>query len=909
MSMVSFEDVWEMYHIKYVIKGKPQVENFWALRGVTFSLEKGDVLGIIGENGSGKSTLLKIIVGIMKPSRGKVITSGRATGLLDLGAGFQSEFTGQDNIYFNANLFGLTQKQIDHVYNDIEAFASLGKFIYAPVQCYSQGMFVRLSFSIAIHMNPDILVIDDTLSVGDEYFQKKCLKKIFELKEMGKTIIFATHDMSLLKKLSQRAILLKDGRVVSDGLINKVLPLYTQMVGAKQGVAVLEKNGLELVFNNGRMFLNLQGHLITPQPGIYVNFLIDGKWCNSSEAEWQVEKNENKLIARGSFYHFELMQIWQIELTADGQIALDMHFEGKDSIDIQERCVGIMLSHEYQRWLTLIGEGAFPPIDEKQTTWSDVIGDDSPPNCVGLEGEKETPSLVPSLIVKQVDASSSRIRLLNTDYFTNARVLEYREKRTQNNASGQDYSSLGFSGEIIVGCENAKSYFQSIKSDYSLARDKFKLIFDKGKCSVFFDNKKLTKARDFATVFYMNNMWHSSERACWKCGKENENKLIARGVWPGLGVAQVWTIELMKGNAFSWLVEMEVDKEVEIPEQHLQLMFSEGYNSYQSHCGQGPFPEKFLENEVDLLQRSIPEGKVCLMDSNQTSPVFSLEISKKEGTFLKIFNTDLSYRARELRAGRVEPENESKFFPGKYFCFKMIGEIGGAAKLLTVRPEKILKKGNMGFSFHKGSGRMFWGSKELTKKMGVYTSLNFQGRWHNSPSDAVWTAGEDKNGMLFIGEWLQLPLVQTWQFEFKKPDSINWKIELDVRESIELEQLQVNIMLSELYGKWMSGDAEGDMPPFEDDMDDEWQAVWRGGEVSNKNINFVKLFSAQKDAGFPGIRFSLLDNENPKHFLNIVNSDICHRGRILQCKIEADRGIFMPGKYSICNSTVTLEKP
>ena len=361
MDIVKLEDVWEMYHIKFVMNGKKQGENFWALRGVTFSLGKGDVLGIVGENGSGKSTLLKIIAGIMKPSRGTVVVSGRATGLLDMGAGLQPELTGHDNIYFNANLFGLTQKQCDNVYNDIEAFASLGKFIYAPVQCYSQGMFVRLSFSIAIHMNPDILVIDDTLSVGDEFFQKKCLKKIFELKEMGKTIIFATHDMDLLKKLSQRVIFLKEGRVVSDGLAHKVLPLYTQMVGAKQGVADLEEDSLRLVFNNGKLFLNWKGRLVTPQSGICASILVNGKEYAPSDAEWQVEKMGSVLVAKGSFHRFDIMQVWKIELIAGGQIVFDMRFEGEESADIQERCLSVMLSYEYKRWSTPIGEGTFPP--------------------------------------------------------------------------------------------------------------------------------------------------------------------------------------------------------------------------------------------------------------------------------------------------------------------------------------------------------------------------------------------------------------------------------------------------------------------------------------------------------------------------------------------------------------------
>ncbi|MEI7751185.1 MAG: hypothetical protein WCJ71_03745, partial [Candidatus Omnitrophota bacterium] len=851
----------------------------------------------------------KIIAGMMKPSRGTVEITWRATGLLDLGAGLQPELTGHDNIYFNANLFGLTQKQIDDIYGDIEAFASLGKFIYAPVQCYSQGMFVRLSFSIAIHMNPDVLVIDDTLSVGDEHFQKKCLKKIFELKESGKTIVFATHDMSLLKKLSQRVILLKEGGVVSDGPMNKVLPLYAQMVGAKQGVADLEKGGLRIVFNNGKLFLNWNGHLFTPQAGICVSILINGAGCNASEAEWQVEKKDGGFVAKGSFHRFDISQIWKIELTVEGKIVFNVHFEGREAINIQERCISVMLSHEYKYWLTLTGEGVFPPIDEKQTAWSDVLGVDSPPNCVGLEGQKDTSHSAPSLIIKQVNPTlASRLRLITTDHFTNARVLEYREKKEPGNISAQDYSSLGFSGEIIVGNENMQSYFQGAKSDYCLTDSNLELIFEKGKCSVFFGEKKLTKARHLTTAFYMNNRWHSSELASWECRKENANKFIAKGIWPGLGIIQAWTVELLGNNSFSWLVEMEVDREVEIPEQHLYLMFSEEYDVFQSDYGHGRFPEGFLENEIDVLQKSIPGGTISLMGSSHTIPSFSLVVSKTNGTFMKIFNSDLSYRARNLRVGRVEPESGNKFFKGRHFCFEVTGKVGDTNNPLIVTEEKTLKKGNISFAFHKGSGKIFWGNKELTKRLGIYTSLNFQGRWHNSSTHAVWTTGEDKKGMLFVGKWLKVPLIQTWQFQFGESDSINWKMELNVQEPIKLEHIQVNIMLSELYGKWMGRDSGGELPPFKNDGGDEWPSVWSSGQISSERINFAKIFGGQEGFSLPAIKFLLSEKGDLKHSLNILNSDICHRGRILQCMVEADGGVFLPGKYSVCNSTITLEK-
>ena len=209
MALINFKDVWEMYRIRFFETRRTSWESFWALKDINFKVEQGETLGIIGENGAGKSTVLKLIAGLLKPDRGEVKIQGKVSGLLELGAGFQPEFTGLENIFLNAGLFGLSKKQIEEKREEIIQFAALGKFIHAPVKCYSQGMFVRLAFAIAVHVDPDIMLIDDTLAVGDEYFQKKCIQKIFMLKEQGKTIVFVTHDMNLLRQLCRRPCFLK----------------------------------------------------------------------------------------------------------------------------------------------------------------------------------------------------------------------------------------------------------------------------------------------------------------------------------------------------------------------------------------------------------------------------------------------------------------------------------------------------------------------------------------------------------------------------------------------------------------------------------------------------------------------------------------------------------------------------
>ncbi|OBR64337.1 hypothetical protein A7K91_12540 [Paenibacillus oryzae] len=197
-----------------------------ALNNISFSVTKNQTLGIIGENGSGKSTLLKIIAGTLKPSSGEVVINGRISSLLELGAGFNPELTGKENVFLHGSVMGISNKDMESKYNDIIDFADIGDFIDQPVKTYSSGMFVRLAFSCAIHVDPDIMIIDEALSVGDIYFQQKSMKKIRELKEAGKAILFVSHDLQSVMTLCDTVVWLERGIIVDIGNPMKVAKAY-----------------------------------------------------------------------------------------------------------------------------------------------------------------------------------------------------------------------------------------------------------------------------------------------------------------------------------------------------------------------------------------------------------------------------------------------------------------------------------------------------------------------------------------------------------------------------------------------------------------------------------------------------------------------------------------------------------
>ncbi len=209
---------------------KQYYKGFTALENISFELPRGEVLGIVGRNGSGKSTLLQLICGTLQPTSGHLQVNGRIAALLELGAGFNPEFTGRENIYMNAAILGLTREQIDARYDDIVAFSGVGNHIEQPVKTYSSGMYVRLAFSVAINVDPEILIIDEALSVGDGAFSRKSFERIMQLKEQGKTILFCSHSMYQLEVLCSRAIWLDQGRLMASGTPAEIVVAYNEFL-------------------------------------------------------------------------------------------------------------------------------------------------------------------------------------------------------------------------------------------------------------------------------------------------------------------------------------------------------------------------------------------------------------------------------------------------------------------------------------------------------------------------------------------------------------------------------------------------------------------------------------------------------------------------------------------------------
>lgn len=241
---IAVRDLWEVFRVyhsrpmgvkeRLTRSQKLVYEDFWALKGVSFNVEPGSSLAILGPNGSGKSTLLKCLAGTLTPDRGSVEIGGKVAGLLELGAGFHPDLSGKENIYLNGSILGMKSSEIDAVYDEIVDFSGVGDFIDNPVRNFSSGMYVRLGFAIAIQVDPDVLLLDEILAVGDAAFQAKCFEKLNETRRRGRTLLLVTHDTHSAMRMCDRAILLDEGRVIAEGTSREVVSLYQQRVLAER---------------------------------------------------------------------------------------------------------------------------------------------------------------------------------------------------------------------------------------------------------------------------------------------------------------------------------------------------------------------------------------------------------------------------------------------------------------------------------------------------------------------------------------------------------------------------------------------------------------------------------------------------------------------------------------------------
>ena len=320
----------------------------YALKHVNFEIRKGETVGIIGTNGSGKSTILKIITGVLNPTGGEVNVDGRISALLELGAGFNMEYTGIENVYLNGTMLGFTKEEIDERLNNILEFADIGDFVNQPVKSYSSGMFVRLAFAVAINIDPEILIVDEALSVGDVFFQAKCYRKFEDFKKEGKTILFVSHDLGSITKYCDRAILLNQGEKIFEGTPKEAVDIYKKVLVHQFDPSELETdsrmNDVEDVSANwkdsvvvnpklieyGEKIAEITDYAILDDKGLITNTLMKG---STFSVRMKVDFHEE---IKEPIYAFTIKNLQGIEITGTNTMYEKADVKGKKEGESQE---------------------------------------------------------------------------------------------------------------------------------------------------------------------------------------------------------------------------------------------------------------------------------------------------------------------------------------------------------------------------------------------------------------------------------------------------------------------------------------------------------------------------------------------------------------------------------------------
>lgn len=307
----------------------PTKEDFWAVRDVSFEVKKGETLGIIGHNGAGKSTILKLLANITTPTKGNITINGRLSALIEVGSGFHPELTGRENIYLNGAILGMRRSEISQKLDSIVDFAGIEKFLDIPIKRFSSGMYVRLGFSIAAHLNPDILLLDEVLAVGDAAFQKKCLQRINELKVEGTTIVFISHDLKAVSSVCDNSLLLKGGQIVKRGTSDEVIKFYESednFSTGSQGVFGLDSNHEAVI--ERLQFYSDEG---LPE----VNFKTGEKL--KAYFDFEILSKMDNAIVRVVLHDPDGTEVCELTTPADG-IALD---QGKGRIQFDCKILGL----------------------------------------------------------------------------------------------------------------------------------------------------------------------------------------------------------------------------------------------------------------------------------------------------------------------------------------------------------------------------------------------------------------------------------------------------------------------------------------------------------------------------------------------------------------------------------------
>ena len=768
--VVSLRDVEVVYLTPFLFPGrKREWRRIRALTGINLEVKKGGSLAILGDNGAGKSTLLKVIAGIISPDRGEVEVKGRVRTLFELGAGFQPEHTGWDNILLQETLYGYRGKEKEEKAEEIARFAELGDYLYAPLRTYSEGMYVRLAFSIAIHTEPEIFLIDDILSVGDIHFQRKCLEELEKLKEEGVTLIMVTHSLGLAERFCEESVWLDRGRVVMKGGVREVGETYHLLSGKEGEREYIEEGKLRVCFNAGRIFLFWDGRHLTSFQGIYTTLVKGKEIVPSFNAEWKAKKlSSRKLSAEGRFLSFPVHQELVIEIVSERKCRFRVRNHGvKDELSQ----IGMVFQRDFERWW-----------------WGDEGGE------VPLERSEEWRELGMKESVDRVRIISSTFpSLLLTPLFSPERVRVF--------LAGEESGGRAIFWEKEGG--------DVLDMEIEVERGEGIILPDRGVLRLFTRDFEVTGRGGISLAFQYGNREYYLDRVG---GKEREGRVVYEGELP-------FRIEVEKiREEEGWYITYYLKTSSRVKLDKLRVIFNlnPGYERFITLKREGEF--KGREGEwltppfpftpfIILRGENIPSLKLF---PSLPSPVLTVAERGKENPIVQFY-----------------PSSPLEFPPGRHPLFKL-GISTGERVFLSPGKEGeetlSLTRGELRFVWDEGVGRIFYRGREVTGAWGIYFSIRRKEEWEES-FKYIWELrerGEDR--ILLEGRRFHPPHFRSlWEFSLQE-EGLIFQVE---REEEGEEEIHFSLMLGKEFSRILSPFLR-EFPHFTPD----WETVGRGkGEM------------------------------------------------------------------------------
>ncbi len=643
-------------------------EMFTALRDVSFSVEQGESLGIIGRNGSGKSTLLSILAGVTLPTSGTVEVRGRVASLLELGAGFHPVLTGRENVFLNAGLLGMRHAQTAAVFDDIVNFAGVGPFIDQPIETYSSGMFVRLGFSVAVHTNPDIFLVDEVLSVGDEEFQRKCRRKIGELREQGKTIVFVSHDLGIVNTLCQRVVLLSNGEMVQRGTAQKTISYYLRQVGSDRGMRVISRGSDEAILCDGRVSLYRNREEISAPNGLTMDISSLGQYHHSTSAEWTVESGDDHgCAARGRMTRLPLSLLWDMRLDGAGRFVWDISMECERGVTLNNIGVQLHIPHAYNRWLYGDFAGTFPDIQPSDTRPAMIISPEMKSRTAAALA-REDAGLPPLVVSMESALPNFTLAWHNSEYLSFDRMLlcsgVFPEHENSFEPGVHPLLRLVLDPTAAAGeVEGRVRSGQSVESGPLAAR------FEHGCLRLFHEGREVTSYLNVYASMLIEHLWNDSGSLQWGAPRETEGGICFTGESRRFPFRQHWEITA-RPEGVGLRIWLENREPLLVQEYHTSAVLLPGYEAWETDRENGSFPpfdpgaDRWLH-----ANRGYSTGRRVRASGPDLPDVALAADGDCPPVRMTAINTTIHENARVLQALRPAETGRIHFEPGRHLYF------------------------------------------------------------------------------------------------------------------------------------------------------------------------------------------------------------------------------------------------